>query len=168
MPTPEEMTIPDKLDSINATKQAIRQAIVDKGVEVPEGTTFYEYAGKIGEIEGGYSMGAWADPLLIDDLGISLMTMLSTGQKTAEFSAENAQVFWDYINSSIESNKIPRLQTLLNQSDRYTCPIQGYSENSSGVFYTNTTIYVLDKSGWVGLAVGFADTTVALETINIP
>lgn len=53
MPTPEQMTIPDKLDSINATKQAIRQAIVDKGVEVPEGTTFYEYAGKIGEISSG-------------------------------------------------------------------------------------------------------------------
>lgn len=53
MPTPEELTIPDKLDSINVTKQAIRQAIADKGVEVPEGTTFYEYAGKIGEIETG-------------------------------------------------------------------------------------------------------------------
>lgn len=53
MPTPEDFTIPDKLDSINVTKQAIRQAIVDKGVEVPEGTTFYEYAGKIGEIESG-------------------------------------------------------------------------------------------------------------------
>lgn len=37
MPTPESLTIPDKLDSINVTKQAIRQAIVDKGVEVPEG-----------------------------------------------------------------------------------------------------------------------------------
>lgn len=53
MPTPEELTIPDKLDSINVTKQAIRQAIADKGVEVPEGTTFYEYAGKIAEIETG-------------------------------------------------------------------------------------------------------------------
>lgn len=56
MPTPEQLTIPDKLDSINVTKQAIRQAIVDKGVDVPEGTTFYEYAGKIGEISGG---GEW-------------------------------------------------------------------------------------------------------------
>lgn len=53
MTTPEDFTIPDKLDSINVTKQAIRQAIVDKGVEVPDGTTFYEYAGKIGEIETG-------------------------------------------------------------------------------------------------------------------
>lgn len=56
MPTPESLTIPDKLDSINVTKQAIRQAIVDKGVDVPDGTTFYEYAGKIGEIETGSSI----------------------------------------------------------------------------------------------------------------
>lgn len=58
MPTPEELTIPDKLDSINVTKQAIRQAIADKGVEVPEGTTFYEYAGKIAEIETGGEQGS--------------------------------------------------------------------------------------------------------------
>lgn len=53
MPTPEQLTIPDKLDSINVTKQAIRQAIVNKGVEIPDGTTFYEYAGKIDEISSG-------------------------------------------------------------------------------------------------------------------
>lgn len=53
MLTPEQLTIPDKLDSLNVTKQAIRQAIADKGVEVPEGTTFYEYAGKIAEIQTG-------------------------------------------------------------------------------------------------------------------
>lgn len=58
MPTPEDFTIPDKLDSINVTKQAIRQAIVDKGVEVPEGTTFYEYAGKIAEIESSGEQGS--------------------------------------------------------------------------------------------------------------
>lgn len=38
--------------------QAIRQAIADKGVEVPEGTTFYEYAGKIAEIETGGEQGS--------------------------------------------------------------------------------------------------------------
>lgn len=53
MPTPEDLTIPDKLASITATKQAIRQAIVDKGVEVPDGTVFRDYAAKIGEIKTG-------------------------------------------------------------------------------------------------------------------
>lgn len=46
-----DMLIADKLQSIKATKQAIRGAIVDKGVDVPEGTTFAEYANKVSEIE---------------------------------------------------------------------------------------------------------------------
>lgn len=45
------MTTADKLAYLNDTKAAIQAAIVEKGVEVPEGTTFREYAGKIGEIE---------------------------------------------------------------------------------------------------------------------
>ena len=53
MTIPKELNVLDKLDSINVTKQAIRQAIVDKGIDIPEGTTFYEYAGKIAAIESG-------------------------------------------------------------------------------------------------------------------
>lgn len=55
MPTPQELNIPDKLDSILATKQAIREAIASKGTEVPEGTTFRGYAGLISGISTGLS-----------------------------------------------------------------------------------------------------------------
>lgn len=44
-------TISTQLDTLDSTKAAIKDAIVAKGVEVPEGTTFYEYAGLIGGIE---------------------------------------------------------------------------------------------------------------------
>lgn len=47
MPTPQELNIPDKLDSILTTKQAIREAIVAKGVEISPGTIFREYANYI-------------------------------------------------------------------------------------------------------------------------
>lgn len=53
MPTPEDLTIPDKLDSLKATKQAIRQAIEAKGVTVPTDATFYEYSDSIAEISTG-------------------------------------------------------------------------------------------------------------------
>lgn len=53
MPTPQELNIPDKLDSILGTKQAIREAIVSKGTEVPEGTTFRQYADLIAGISAG-------------------------------------------------------------------------------------------------------------------
>ena len=46
-------TISDKLTYLQGTKSAIKDAIVAKGVTVPTGTTFRDYATKIGEISGG-------------------------------------------------------------------------------------------------------------------
>ena len=46
-------TISDKLLYLQGTKSAIKDAIVAKGVTVPTGTTFRDYATKIGEISGG-------------------------------------------------------------------------------------------------------------------
>lgn len=47
------MTTADKLAHLQGTKEAIRTAIVNKGVPVPEETTFREYATKIGQIPSG-------------------------------------------------------------------------------------------------------------------
>lgn len=43
-------TTADKLEYLDGTKSAIKQAIVGKGVAVPDGTTFRGYAEKIGDI----------------------------------------------------------------------------------------------------------------------
>lgn len=43
-------TTADKLEYLDGTKSAIKQAIVNKGVAVPDGTTFRAYAEKIGDI----------------------------------------------------------------------------------------------------------------------
>lgn len=45
-------TTTEKLTYLQGTKDAIKNAIVAKGVEVPEGTTFRGYAEKVGEISG--------------------------------------------------------------------------------------------------------------------
>lgn len=42
-----------QLDTLDSTKASIRTAIVGKGVDVPDGTAFADYATKIGEIETG-------------------------------------------------------------------------------------------------------------------
>lgn len=47
------MAIAEKLAYLSGTKEAIRQAITDKGVEVPESLPFRGYADKIGEINTG-------------------------------------------------------------------------------------------------------------------
>ena len=44
-------TTADKLNKLKETKTAIRDAIIAKGVDVPEGTVFSDYTGKIGEID---------------------------------------------------------------------------------------------------------------------
>lgn len=46
-------TTTEKLTYLQGTKDTIKNAIVAKGVEVPEGTTFRAYAQKVGEIKGG-------------------------------------------------------------------------------------------------------------------
>lgn len=46
-------TTTEKLTYLQGTKDAIKNAIVAKGVEVPKGTTFRAYAEKVGEIQTG-------------------------------------------------------------------------------------------------------------------
>lgn len=47
------MAISDKLDYLLDTKQAIKQAIIDKGQEVADTDTFRSYAEKISAIQAG-------------------------------------------------------------------------------------------------------------------
>ena len=51
------MSIENKLTYLDGTKDAIKQAIIDKGVSVTESDTFRSYASKIGEIQSGGSGG---------------------------------------------------------------------------------------------------------------
>ena len=46
-------TIADKLNKLKTTKKAIKQAIIDKGVEVTDNDTFESYADKISSIQSG-------------------------------------------------------------------------------------------------------------------
>lgn len=46
------MSTADKLNKLLETKQAIKQAIIDKGVDVSDNTVFAEYPAKINAIEG--------------------------------------------------------------------------------------------------------------------
>lgn len=51
-------TVSDKLTYLQGTKSAIKNAIEAKGVDVPTGTTFREYATKIGNITTGGGTGS--------------------------------------------------------------------------------------------------------------
>jgi len=65
-------TIADKLNYLNTTKANIKNAIIEKGVEVSDSDTFRDYATKIADISSGS--------------GPSEITLL---QNTRELSATN-------------------------------------------------------------------------------
>lgn len=46
-------TSSDKLAYLQQTKESIRQAIIAKGVDVPDATPFRQYAGKVADIQSG-------------------------------------------------------------------------------------------------------------------
>jgi surface protein len=47
----------DKLNKVQETKEAIKQAIINKGVKIPDGTIFADYPNKISEITSGEGGG---------------------------------------------------------------------------------------------------------------
>lgn len=54
-------TIADKLQKLLSTKEAIKQAIIGKGVSVSDTDTFFSYASKIQQIEAGGGTGGSED-----------------------------------------------------------------------------------------------------------
>ena len=77
------MSIQSEIDRLKNVKTAIKDAIVAKGVEVPEGTTFRQYAEKISEISSSsqnytYSEEEWY--LEWYDQSISKEINLSSGE----------------------------------------------------------------------------------------
>lgn len=61
------MSIADKLNNIVETKSLIKQAIIDKGVQVSDSDNFRSYADKINSIKGGPDEYI---PLLVDSNGV--------------------------------------------------------------------------------------------------
>lgn len=60
-------TTADKINYLNGTKAAIKEAIVNKGVSVSDSDTFRSYAEKIGDIEGGSVFTIKNQPILADN-----------------------------------------------------------------------------------------------------
>lgn len=56
------MSIQDKLDYLSETKDAIKNALIEKGAEVGDDDTFRSYADKIEELEIGSS-----EEIILDD-----------------------------------------------------------------------------------------------------
>lgn len=67
-------TISDKLEYLEGTKSAIKDAIVAKGVAVEDTATFRSYAEKIGEISGGGKVN-------LNDYGLTFANATTTTEQ---------------------------------------------------------------------------------------
>lgn len=80
-------TTADKLLYLQDTKSAIKDAIVAKGVTVPTGTTFREYATKIGDITTGSSGSETADTWVRPSQWLALPNNIDGVQKVSILNA---------------------------------------------------------------------------------
>lgn len=79
-------TTTEKLTYLQGTKDAIKDAIVAKGVEVPEGTTFRGYAEKVGEIKSD---------------GINLQNVSITVTKPEYIDISQAGLIYSYFDNEL-------------------------------------------------------------------
>lgn len=80
-------TTADKLLYLQDTKSAIKDAIVAKGVTIPTGTTFREYATKIGDITTGSSGSEIADTWVRPSQWLALHNNVDVVQKVSILNA---------------------------------------------------------------------------------
>lgn len=106
-----ERTLYENLEYLNETKGIIKQAIIDKGVEVSADTPFREYADKIGDIQGGsgdLDGVITAQEQYIEELEAIIDEKASGGGKKQIIS--NSRYTYCIVPSVYEQNLIPELE----------------------------------------------------------
>lgn len=143
----------DKLNKVKETKTAIRQAIANKGVEVPEDTIFADYPDKIAAIEsgGGGSLtkeqsdiiNAWNQRTIN---GTSLENLYSNYYKNS--SGDVVDLDLKYIDFS----KVTTISSMFSNNSIKSIIIRNMNtsniRNMSFLFYQVTNLTELDLSDW--------------------
>ena len=119
-------TIAEQLTSLANTKAAIKQSIIDKGVQVADTDPFSAYPAKIGQISGGggatTKYGVSIDNLLgnVDENGVLLFPteqFVLDGSGIKDFGYRT-MYYKFYYNDALISASFPDLETI---SQNYTC-----------------------------------------------
>lgn len=166
-------TISEKLTYLEETKELIKQAIVDKGVEVNDTDTFRSYADKISEIEGGG--GAVVLPSSIRFQGATdtdLSTFINANTDTSNLTTMQ-YMFYGCQNitsldvSNFNTSNVKSLYNCFNQCTNLTnldvsrwdtsnCTNFQEVFNSSGIKYLNISNWDLSKSSETKYGAGCA------------
>lgn len=115
------MTIADKLNYLNGTKEAIKQAIANKGVEVLETDTFRSYADKIASIEAGGGSGA--------DYKSSLMATTTQSAYSPSIVSLSDYVLPDYTIEKGQTGLLYKRNTETTEKENFTIVGAAYPKN---------------------------------------
>lgn len=138
-------TTADRLNYLENTKLAIKQALTDKGVTVSDSDTFRSYADKIDEIQSG---GSGKSPIFTSiekldstvDFSVLLVRCASKIDTTNVTGITLKRTIWNDASNSFESCKAESL--ILKNFDTSECT------NLSSLFSSCLNLKELDISSW--------------------
>lgn len=143
------MSITDKLQTLKNTKQAIKQALIDKGVEVSDSDNFASYAEKITEITTGSSDETIAGMSISDIFSVDENGVLNKAKKTNLVCTANVigddalrcifdgeHQYTHFNNSYLTSVSFPNLTTIDSCGLKETF---NYCKNLTSISFPNLT-----------------------------
>lgn len=104
------MSTADKLNKLLETKQAIKQAIIDKGVDVSDNTVFAEYPAKINAIEGANDVDL-SNYVTKDELPTNVSEFNNDAGYLTEHQDISHLATEQYVNDAINNIEIPQVDT---------------------------------------------------------
>ena len=134
------MATADKLNKLLETKAAIRQAIIDKGVDVGEDVVFADYPAKISTIQSGGSGDDFYGTKTLGGTDYSYLFYHSSAERIPDFST------WDTSNVTTMEDMFSSCDDLteLNLSNFNTSNVT----NMCQMFYQCTNLTSLDLSSF--------------------
>lgn len=134
------MSITDKLQTLKNTKQAIKQALIDKGVEVSDSDDFASYADKItnfpaDNVETSIIAGLTAENFVGVDSNNKLVVSDTNFVCTASNIGDNVLYYKNYNNKGIKSVSFPNLTDITGRNAMYNAFLK--CENNISVEFPN-------------------------------
>lgn len=143
-------TIQDKLTYLSGTKDAIKQAIIGKGVEVTDTDTFRSYADKISSIQSGGGTSDCSVAACFDEIGYTFVPVyIQEGLQTAaQFKAA-----WNSSNTRIDMTGYKDSMVLFPKIDtsNVTTLYEAFQNSSILVFPNNDFPALEDSNSMISL-----------------
>ena len=143
------MSTADKLNKLLETKQAIKQAIIDKGVDVSDNTVFAEYPAKINAIEGASNIDL-SNYVTKDELP-TVPTNVSELNNDAGYLTEHQDISHLALKSEIP--EVPSIEGLATKDELPPIRVIGNGVDAEEYIFTGNEFTDEEYENCIGLSV---------------